>query len=73
MNRAEYSKYSKMSQEGEISDNINPIFILQGCNTELLVKVLNGEINLVELAKRELENRGLDKNGNWVGFKKSIS
>ena len=41
---------------------------LQTANTSILVMAVNGEIDLNELAKEELVNRGLDKNGQWVGF-----
>lgn len=52
------------------NDDLNPAYIFQGKATELLVKAANGEINLQELVLKELENRGLDTNGKWVGFKK---
>lgn len=42
--------------------------LLQTADTDILVKAANGAIDLNELAKEELVNRGLDKNGKWVGF-----
>lgn len=41
---------------------------LQTADTAILVMAINGEIDLNELAKEELVNRGLDKNGKWIGF-----
>jgi len=40
-------------------------------DTSILVAVVNGEIDLNNLAIRELQNRGLDLKGNWVGFTKN--
>ena len=53
-----------------LSDDLNPDFLFSGTFTELLSKIAKGEIDPKELAKKELENRGLDINGKWVGFKK---
>jgi len=38
-------------------------------DTDILVMAVKGQIDLNELAKEELRNRGLDDNGKWVGFK----
>jgi hypothetical protein len=51
-----------------LSDELNPRFIFSLTHTELLVKAVKGEIDLLKLARTELANRGLDKNGRWVGF-----
>lgn len=37
-------------------------------DTELLLKIINKEIDCVELAKKELKNRGLNENGKWVAY-----
>jgi hypothetical protein len=52
----------------QMSDDKNPDFIFQLTHTELLVKAVNGEIDLKALAEAELQNRGLDHSGRWVGF-----
>lgn len=54
----------------ELDDDKNPAYLFTGIHTELLIKALSGEINLQELAKKEMANRGLDHDGNWIGFKK---
>ena len=54
-------------------DELNQDFILSSTFTELLLKIVKGEIDTKELAKRELENRGLNINGKWVGFGKKIT
>ena len=73
MTRTEFKQYSTKADSGEISDEMNPIFILRGTSTALLTRILTGEIDLKELAKRELENRGLNAAGKWVGFNKEIA
>jgi hypothetical protein len=51
------------------SDDLNPRFLFQGIATDLLVAIVNKQIDPVELANKELKNRGLDEDGKWVGFK----
>ena len=51
------------------SDDLNPRYLFQGIATDLLVAIVNNQIDPVELANKELENRGLDTTGNWIGFK----
>ena len=52
------------------SDELNPNYLFCTRATDLLVAIINGQIDAVELAKKELDNRGLDhKTGQWVGFK----
>ncbi len=45
------------------------IGFLNMADTDILVRVVKGEIDLNELAAKVLANRGLDKDGVWVGFK----
>lgn len=54
-------------------DELNQDLIFRLTFTELLVRVANGELKAQDLAKRELENRGLDIEGKWVGFKHKIA
>ena len=39
-------------------------------DSDILVEVANGRLDLNKLALLELKNRGLDTNGKWVGFNK---
>ena len=50
------------------SDEMNPRFIFNMTAGELLVGIANGTIDAVELAKKELANRGTGTKGVWVGF-----
>ena len=55
-----------------IPDELNPSFIFSGIHSKLLSLILKKEIDTMELAKKEMKNRGLDINGKWVGFGKKI-
>lgn len=52
----------------EIHDDDNPIYTFATTNTSILKKIVSGEVDANALAKKELENRGLDNDGKWVGF-----
>ena len=54
-----------------VSDDINPRFIFSTTSTALLVEALRGDFDLKQLVRRELSNRGLNTEGNWVGFDKA--
>jgi hypothetical protein len=54
--------------EGYIADEDNPQFIFSTINNKLLLGIVNGKINLEELAKKELKNRGMNNTGEFVGF-----
>ena len=72
MDQATFKNYQEKAVSGEVTDNLNPSLMLQGIDSRLLAKVLAGEIDLNELAKREMEGRGLNAKGEWVGFNKTI-
>lgn len=44
---------------------------IQTITTDLLAMAARGEIDLNQLAKQELANRGQDQFGKWVGFDKA--
>ena len=72
MTREEFKQFNTKASTGTLKDDLNPIFILSLTANELLYKIAKGEINVQELAKRELENRGLNIDAVWVGFNKEI-
>ncbi len=45
--------------------------LLKVVKTELLLKVVKKEIDIMDLIKKELSNRGVDGNGKWIGFGKA--
>lgn len=66
-----WETYKQAAVFGTIKDEFNPNFLFSTDADKLLVMLINGEINPVELAKKELRNRGLDMAGNWIGFNKN--
>lgn len=50
---------------------VDELGFIQLALNKVLVAVANGEIDLNNLARKELANRGLDKQGQWVGFDKA--
>ena len=49
-------------------DDTNPDFLFSGTNDALVLAIAEGLINPVRLAKWQLASRGLNRNGQWVGF-----
>lgn len=52
----------------EIHDELNPAYLFSLTWNDLLVKIVSGEVDPVQLAREQLANRGLDQSGKWVGF-----
>lgn len=51
-----------------LSDENNPIFMLQNIPNELLINIINNNIDIKELAIQELKNRGYNEIGKYIGF-----
>jgi hypothetical protein len=51
------------------SDDLNSMYLFHGIATDLLVAIVNKQIDTINLAINELQNRGLDEKGKWIGFK----
>lgn len=51
-----------------ISDAMNPAYLFSRTHVDLLVQIANGTIRTKYLARGELEKRGLNREGLWVGF-----
>ena len=49
-------------------DGLNPEFLFNLTHSQLLVKIVSGAIDPVQLAAQALANRGLDPTGQWVGL-----
>ena len=52
-------------------DDLDPRYLFNGTHTQLLTEALKGEFDIKYLIRRELANRGLDKEGKWIGFDKA--
>jgi len=69
----EYEKLDKVYIAKNDSDALNENYLFSCTATDLLCAIVNGQIDPVQLAKNELQNRGFDRNGFWVGFNKKIA
>ena len=54
-----------------MEDKKNPNYIFSMTDTGLLLDTMFEIIDLRELVKQELANRGLDYTGKWIGFNKA--
>ncbi len=57
-----------MAITGKMDDNKNPIFMFSMADKENLLAILNDEMDVKELVKYELRNRGMNEQGRFVGF-----
>jgi len=64
-NKTKHKNSEKFSNR---PDALNPLYIFQSTATQLLVEVLKNEFDIEYCVRKELANRGLDRNGAWVGF-----
>lgn len=55
----------------KLPEDENPNYLFTGIATVLLTQVIKKEISPFKLACKELMERGLDINGQWIGFEKS--
>ena len=67
-------KVSKEQDLGKFDgreDELDPRYIFNMTATQLLTEALKGEFDITYLIKRQLANRGLDREGKWIGFDKA--
>lgn len=51
--------------------SVDDLGFIQIALTKVLAAAARGELDLNQLARKEIAARGLDKNGVWVGFDKA--
>ncbi|WP_209864184.1 hypothetical protein [Chitinophaga sp. OAE865] len=64
--------YRQAAINGSLPDELNPIYIFSLTKVDLLVMIASQKLDASFLALKELEQRGLDQHGVWVGFKDHI-
>ena len=69
MTTAEYKDYQTAATLGLMPDEENPIFLFNQTHKDLLVDIIGEKIDAIELARLQLRNRGLNEEGNFVGWK----
>ena len=55
----------------EIPDELNPDLMLNITASELLIKVAKGEIGIQKMVRKQLSDRGIDDQRNWIGPEKA--
>jgi hypothetical protein len=55
----------------KLHDDENPKHALSGFSSKNLSKVAKGDADLNDYAHKELAGRGMDSDGNWIGFDKA--
>ena len=70
MTQTEINHYRAAASLGLIPDEENPIFLFNGIPAVLLIDIISGKIDPIEMARIEMRNRGLCiKTGGWIGWK----
>ncbi len=73
MTTQDLQQFQRDAMTGKIEDSKNPAFLFQTIHTDLLVKILAGDIDAKMVAEYELANRGLNRDGKYVGFNQKKS
>ena len=55
----------------EIPDELNPDLMLNTIASELLIKIAKGEIDIQKLVRKQLSDRGIDDQRNWLASHKA--
>ncbi|GAA4465452.1 hypothetical protein GCM10023093_17650 [Nemorincola caseinilytica] len=72
MTQEQINYFKAAASLGLIHDEENPIFIFNSTHKDLLLDIVSGKIDAVQMARMELYNRGLDENtGAWIGWSKT--
>ena len=73
MTTKEYNDYKAAAALGLIPDEENPIFLFNQTDSSLLLDIANGRLDAIQLARIQLQNRGLDtETGRFIGWKKGV-
>lgn len=54
-----------------LPDELSPDLMLNMTASELLIKVVKGEIDIQKKVRKELAARGIDDQRSWIGFDKA--
>ncbi|OFY17743.1 MAG: hypothetical protein A2W98_08540 [Bacteroidetes bacterium GWF2_33_38] len=50
------------------TDDLNPNYMFSTTATQLLCEAEKDDFDIKFLVRKELANRGVDKDGKWIGF-----
>lgn len=64
-------KLEQAAKDGSLPQEENPLYLFGSTSTNLLVKLLGKDINLITLVRLQLRERGVNDKGQWIGFEKA--
>jgi hypothetical protein len=74
MTHQEYNQYQRAASLGLMPDELNPTFLFSMTNRDILIDIISGKLDAVQMARIEMMNRGLDeKTGRWIGWQKNTA
>lgn len=65
------NKYRQAAKDGSLPNDENPLLLFSETSTNLLVRLLDKDVNLVTLIRLSLLERGVNEKGKWIGFEKA--
>ena len=70
MTQQDLNYYRSAASLGLIPDEENPIFLFSSAHKEILIDIISGNLDVIQLIRLELLARGIDeKTGRWTGWK----
>lgn len=70
MTQEQYKNYQTSAEYGLIPDAQNPVFLFSMSSNQVLLDIVNGKLDALQLLRLELFNRGIDeKSGKFIGWK----
>jgi len=71
MTQDQINKYKQAEKDGSLPRDENPLYLFADISTNLLVKIVSKDFNILELARLQLLERGVNEKGKWIGFEKA--
>lgn len=69
MTHQEYNQYQRAASLGLMPNELNRAFLLSMTNRDILIDIISGKLDAVQIARIDTMNKGLDeKTGRWIGW-----
>lgn len=72
MTEEQLNKFKQAAKDGSLPDEENPVLLFSTTSTNLLAKLMAKEFNITSLIRMEMQKRGVNDKGQWVGFKSPV-
>ncbi len=67
-NEVELIQLIRGKAKERLPDDMNPEYLFSKTHIDLLLQIAQGTLRTKKLARRELQNRGINKDGKFIGF-----